>query len=461
VRSKSSTATVVTSPILVGAVTVLVTLVAVFLAYNANEGLPFVPTYDVQALVPNAEGVAKDNEVRIGGKRVGLVKTITAQPGARRPLAVLHMSLDKRLSLKDDTTVTIRPRSPLGLKYVQLVPGAHGRVVPQDGTLPVRDAQPVVALDEVQNTLDAPTRKALDAAVGELGPGLAGRGTSINDFVAQAPGMLHGLQDVAGTLAAPSTRLDRLVRGLADTAGELASVSPQLASTVTSANVTAGALAGVRAQVGQLLAAAPPTEDEAIRTLAVARPVLHDARGLLNDLGPGVKVLPTAAARLHSALALGVPVLHRAPPLVQRLEDTLAAVDDLARDPATPDAVRRLLTTLQAAQPLVSFVTPAQTRCNYLGLYWRNISSALSEGDASGNWLRTLPIGVTAENQPEAQPSSTLHFNPYPHTAGPGQGGECEAGNEPYRPGQQIGNPPGDQGGATEDTSRPPGVSGR
>jgi hypothetical protein len=33
------------NPVLVGAMTVLVILVAVFLAYNANNGLPFVPTW--------------------------------------------------------------------------------------------------------------------------------------------------------------------------------------------------------------------------------------------------------------------------------------------------------------------------------------------------------------------------------------------------------------------------------
>ena len=32
------------SPVLVGTVTVLITVVAVFIAYNANAGLPFVPT---------------------------------------------------------------------------------------------------------------------------------------------------------------------------------------------------------------------------------------------------------------------------------------------------------------------------------------------------------------------------------------------------------------------------------
>ena len=47
------------SPVLVGAVTLLVTIVAVFLSYNANAGLPFVPTYDLRAELPNAVNLVK------------------------------------------------------------------------------------------------------------------------------------------------------------------------------------------------------------------------------------------------------------------------------------------------------------------------------------------------------------------------------------------------------------------
>ncbi|HYC82896.1 MAG TPA: MCE family protein, partial [Solirubrobacterales bacterium] len=64
------------SPILVGAVTVLVIIVAVFLAYNANNGLPFVSTYDLKVRLPNADALVKGNEVRIGGNRVGTVKSL-------------------------------------------------------------------------------------------------------------------------------------------------------------------------------------------------------------------------------------------------------------------------------------------------------------------------------------------------------------------------------------------------
>jgi hypothetical protein len=42
------------NPVLIGAATVLVIIVAVFLAYNANSGLPFVPTYELKTRVPNA-----------------------------------------------------------------------------------------------------------------------------------------------------------------------------------------------------------------------------------------------------------------------------------------------------------------------------------------------------------------------------------------------------------------------
>ena len=41
------------NPVLIGAVTVLVAIVAVFLAYNANNGLPFVPTRELKVDIPN------------------------------------------------------------------------------------------------------------------------------------------------------------------------------------------------------------------------------------------------------------------------------------------------------------------------------------------------------------------------------------------------------------------------
>ena len=59
-------ASAASNPVLIGAVTVLVTTVAVFLAYNANNGLPFVPTTTVKVRVANGANLVNGNEVRSG-----------------------------------------------------------------------------------------------------------------------------------------------------------------------------------------------------------------------------------------------------------------------------------------------------------------------------------------------------------------------------------------------------------
>ncbi len=59
------------NPVLVGAMTVLVIMVAVFLAYNANTGLPFVPTRELKVDIANGSDLVPGNEVREGGFLIG------------------------------------------------------------------------------------------------------------------------------------------------------------------------------------------------------------------------------------------------------------------------------------------------------------------------------------------------------------------------------------------------------
>ena len=65
------------SPLLIGALTTLIVVVAVFLSYNANNGLPFVPTYNIKVELPETSGLQKANQVRIAGTRVGIVSSLT------------------------------------------------------------------------------------------------------------------------------------------------------------------------------------------------------------------------------------------------------------------------------------------------------------------------------------------------------------------------------------------------
>ena len=129
----------IANPVLVGAVTTLVTVVAVFLAYNANNGLPFVPTRQLNVDVPSGSNLVKGNEVREGGYRIGVVTKITpvTMPSGQT-VARLQLKLDKKVGkIPADTRITIRPRSALGLKYLQFERGSSHRYLQDGDTIPL------------------------------------------------------------------------------------------------------------------------------------------------------------------------------------------------------------------------------------------------------------------------------------------------------------------------------------
>src|SRR5262249_52179671 len=86
------------SPLLIGSVTALIVVVAVFLSYNANNGLPFVPTYDIKVQLPEASGLQKSNQVRIAGTRIGTVSHMTAHqdPSTGKVTAIAELKLEKK-----------------------------------------------------------------------------------------------------------------------------------------------------------------------------------------------------------------------------------------------------------------------------------------------------------------------------------------------------------------------------
>src|SRR5919109_2713146 len=87
------------SPLLIGAITTLIVVVAVYLSYNANNGLPFVPTYNVKVELPEASGLQQSNQVRISGTRVGLVTHMSARqdPHTGKVTAIAELKLEKKL----------------------------------------------------------------------------------------------------------------------------------------------------------------------------------------------------------------------------------------------------------------------------------------------------------------------------------------------------------------------------
>src|SRR4051794_29414651 len=453
------------SPVLVGALTVLVVIVAVFLSYNANKGLPFVPTYDVGADLPNAAQLVAGNEVRIGGFRVGVVDSITPK---RRPdgttYATIHMKLQTDVRpLPIDSKLIVRSRSALGLKYVEITPGHAGRGFRAGATIPLANASPhPVEIDQVLNTFDLKTRIGARKSLVGFGDALAGRGPDLNAAIALLPPLLTNLEPVATNLSSSATRLARFFPSIERAARIVAPAAQTQAQLFENLDSTFTALASVaRPSIQETITKSPPALDTAIAGLPIQRAFLANLTGFASELRPGVHVLPTTLPDLASALEFGKVTLARSPALNARLADVFQAVERFATDPLVPRGIERLNDTVTSLDPTLKFLTPAQTTCNYATLWFRNVSSVLSEGDAHGTWQRFIivptPQGPNSESGPSSAPANGptpanhLHANPYPNSAAPGQPKECEGGNEPYAVGKTIvGNTPGNQGTTTD-----------
>jgi virulence factor Mce-like protein len=453
------------SPVLVGALTTLVVIVAVFLSYNANSGLPFVPTYDLTAQLPNAASLVEGNEVRIGGFRVGVIDKINP---VRRPdgstYATVHLKLQKNVDpLPKQSALIVRARSALGLKYLEITPQgdkkdgfASGAVVPMANAHP----EPV-EFDTVINTFDKKTREGQRNSLRGIGDGLAGRGIALNETIHILPKLFSNLEPVASNLAAPATRLRRFFPALERVARIVEPVAQTQADLFANLDTTFTALSGVaRPFIQETISRGPAAEDAGIRGFPQQRPFIENTAGFARDLRPGAEVLPSTVPDLADALELGTPALKRTPSLNRRVERLFVTLEDFSTDPIVKVGISRLRDTASSLKPTLAFLTPVQVTCNYVTLWFRNAASLLSEGDKNGTWQRfiivTTPQGPNSESGPSSGPANGpqvdnyLHSNAYPNTASPGQSKECEAGNENYLSGKQvIGNVPGNSGTKT------------
>ena len=471
---RRSGAALAASPVLVGAVTLLVTIVAVFLSYNANSGLPFVPTYDLRANLPNAAQLVRGFEVRIGGARVGFLSDIEAR---KRPdgstYAQVTMKLDKEIEpLPSDSMLVVRPRSALGLKYIELSPGrrdAEDEGLAAGAVIPVEQARPeIVEIDDVFNMFDAKARVGARNSLDGYGGGFAGRGQDLNTAIAELAPLLRDLEPVMRNLSDRDTRLDRFFRSLADAASEAAPVAEEQAALFVNLDVSFRALAGIaRPYLQETISEAPPSEAVAIRDFPRQRPFIRNNTALFRELRPGVATLPHSAPILADAFEAGTEVLPRTVPMNADLADVFDALADFSDDPLVRQGIDQLTRLSSSLRPTLRFLTPTQTTCNYVTLWFRNAASLLSDGSATGTWQRfqivsapaegtTVPPGPDNEGGPSTAPAdgpsraNRLHFNPYPNTVAPGQERECEAGNERFAAGLTvIGNAPGNQGTRT------------
>jgi virulence factor Mce-like protein len=384
------TASIVASPVLVGAVTTLVVIVSVFLAYNANQGLPFVPTYDVNAELPTGANLVKSNEVRVGGFRVGLIDKIdpgiATRNGHSRTIAIVHMKLDKTVEpLATDTRVLVRPRSALGLKYIELSPGHSKQTFKQGDTIPLAQATQPVEFDDFLNTFDTKTQQNSQDALTGFGDALAGRGADVNTAIENLGPFFRYLEPVMKNLSAPDTHLDEFFKEIGRASAQVAPVARQQAELFANQATTFDAIVHNTPQdLQQTIEKNPPTEDTAIASFRVQRPFLANFADLSRRLRPAVQVLPSALPKLNTAFRVGQPVLRRSVDLNNATAKTFDALDKLVQNPNTELGLKDLQTLSTVTAPMLAYVTPYQIVCGDFNHFMEALGGHISEQTGTG-----------------------------------------------------------------------------
>jgi ABC-type transporter Mla subunit MlaD len=456
------------NPLLIGAVTTLIIVVAVFLAYNANNGLPFVPTYNIKVELPEASGLIPSNQVRIAGTRVGLVSSISPHedPRTGRVTAIASLKLEKKLEpLPADTKAIVLSVSAIGLKYLELERGTARQGIKAGRTLAVAQAREPVNIDELFNMFDKPTRRAIKQNTNNFGDGLAGRGLGLNNTIATLRPLVKHAVPVLHNLAAPQTGLRELFIALNRAASQSAPVADTQAAFWIDQDTFFRAFASVTPSLEAATEGGPAALEQATHSLPNQAPFIEKATEFMHLLRPSAADLVTVAPHLGHAFQEGAVNLKAATALNSRLAESSQALAEFAQNPIPSLGLEDLTQTLTLGNPLFAGIAPEQSFCNYLTLAFRNVASLESENVGVGTVARSgfllapsgpnnpgYPSSAVANGpSPEKEAGSGrvfdtgrnhLHANSYPNVAGPGQPQLCEAGNEGYASQAQIGHAP-------------------
>jgi virulence factor Mce-like protein len=482
VSRRRAAGSIAASPVLVGAVTMLVAIIAVFLAYNANQGLPFVPTYNLRAELPSGAKLVRGNEVRVGGFRVGVVDEIT--PVARKvegrltAAARVELKLDKVVEpLAVDSTLRVRPRSALGLKYVQLTPGEKAQKLRPGATIPISQASEPLEIEDVLSTFDREFRPRARTATEGFGEAFAGRGSSLNAAIEGLDPFFTYVTPVMRNLSDPDTRLENFFRQLGASAAQAAPVAEVQARLFTNMADTFAAIGADPRALQLTIEKSPPTMDTAIRSFRVQRPFYAEFAALSRELRPAARQLPRSLPALNGAFRTGTPILPQTVGLNRRTETALRALDGLFENPSTLLALRDIRNGLAVLRPLIEFVNPYQSVCNYpvyflgpLGEHQSTLASnVFPGGTVQGQGVKNTPSNeANGFNQTDASrpadikpgekargakqgppgeegPAARLFGTPYPPAIDAQGNADCQLGQTGYpngplvRPGTRYG----------------------
>ncbi len=266
-------------------------------------------------------------------------------------------------------------------------------------------------------------------------------------------------------LASPQTGFGELFKALDRVAAQSAPVAEAQASYYVDLDTFFTAFASVTKSLEEATEGGPASLQQAIYSLPRQAPLIENATEFMHLLRPSAASLVTVAPPLGHAFKEGAINLAAASHgLNSRLGESSESLAKFGENPVVKLAFEDFTQTLEVGTPLLQGIAPAQAKCNYWTLAFRNVASLESENIGVGTVARAgfviAPGGPNNEGFPSSAPANGgstetkgkggpiidnnhLHVNPYPNVSAPGQRQVCEAGKTAYVPAQAvIGNAP-------------------
>jgi phospholipid/cholesterol/gamma-HCH transport system substrate-binding protein len=117
-----------------------------WLAVKMGDINPFAEeTYPITARFTSISGLKEGSIIELAGVLVGKVSRIELDTGDYE--AVVHMDIDKRVELQDDSIASIRTAGIIGDKFIKLTPGGS-EIILESGD-EIDETEPSISLEEL------------------------------------------------------------------------------------------------------------------------------------------------------------------------------------------------------------------------------------------------------------------------------------------------------------------------
>ena len=369
-----------------GALVLAVAVVAVLLLRGDGGS-----TYKLR--FENAGQLVKDDDVQVGGRRIGSVRKISLTDDNQAEITISVQ--DGYAPLHEGTTALIRATSLSGIanRYIALTPGPNSNPKLSDGaTLGTDKTTSIVDLDQLFNTLDPKTRKALQDVIQGSAAWYDHRGIEANAATKYFNPALSASRRLVNELVSNQQTLNVFLINAAKTTGALAQRRGDLANLVSNANTTAAAIAE-NASFNQALLLLPGTLRKANTTFVNLRATLDDLDVLVAASKPATKDLARFLSQLRPLLEEARPTVADLNTLVHRQGPGNDLTDLLGQAPALERAAKpsfaHSITALQKVTPVIKFVRPYTP--DFIG-WLRDFGQGSSNYDANGHFARIQPL---------------------------------------------------------------------